>query len=312
MKLKKTWNVALAVALAASLGAPSAEAGLMGKFKELLDKTGTAMENYNGNMWTNEDSLGNTAIKSVKDAVKQKGIKGKAKGLTDAFDKVVAAQVKAQDTALTDVKAVLKVLADIVLWLPRKLQELFKKAMDKVRAFMAKLGQMNQGATVKERWGNLVGAGAGGGGGAAAFEMPADDELADAVADEPAEAEEGDSEEAAASLDARASASLPELDGAFTAMVSSVRKLEGDQRKTSVKAVQSTFLACAKLCFERDSQEGAEILWKEAPSVFRTNPDGMQRALEDLAQGYDTSLAKSLVKASGRLAKSIKVSARVQ
>jgi hypothetical protein len=187
---------------------PQSQAGLLTHFKNLVDQTGTAMENYNQNMWLGENSLGKTAISSVKGAFGQEGVGNKLKGLNDAVDKIAAAQTNAQNGALTDVKAILNTLKEIVLYLPKKIQALFKKAMDKVRAFIQRLSDLN----------NAGGGGGNAGGGAAAAVLSdggfgGDDDLESAL-DAPSAP--------------HASKSLPELDGAYETMMASVDKMDSD------------------------------------------------------------------------------------
>jgi hypothetical protein len=292
----------LLVALAL-ITAPQLNAGLLQHFKNLVDQTGVAVENYNKNMWTGDASLGKTAINSVKAAAGQKGVKAKFKGLNDAVDKIAAAQTNAQNVALTDVKAVLNTLKEIALYLPKKLQAIFNKGMDKIRAFIKRLGELNQGDTVKARWANLTGgaaAGGGdaGGGDAASFaEDFGDGDLADAL-DGPAAP--------------HASQSFSDLDGAFGKMLAASSKLKGKKLKKARNTIQASYLQALQLAFERDSREAAKALWAEAPALFRSAPQKMQRSIENMAAQSGSALAKQFSKAAKRLSKSAKIQAQVQ
>jgi hypothetical protein len=118
-----------------------------GVFKNLFDRIGKTVEDYNRDMWTGENSLGNTVLH------------GKG-GFNKRFEAVAQAMGRAQDNAKANVKAVWESLKDIALWLPRKLGAAFKKLMDKVRAFGDRLADINSATTVKERWRKLTGGGA--------------------------------------------------------------------------------------------------------------------------------------------------------
>lgn len=263
-------RTAAALALCLALPAAQVQAGLLDKFKELLTTSGTAMENYNKNMWTGDASVGNSLIKGVKDPNKK---------WHQVFDDVNGAHNTAMTQAGTDVKAFLKVLSDIVFWLPKKLQELFNKLMDKVRAFMEKLGKMNQGATVKDRWNNMVS-----GGGA----PPA-----------------GGAPEAAASMDGS------EIDGVFSGMLGMTRASLDDESKKqqSEAAIRATYLGCWKLVLQKNAKAEAVALLREGPALYELDPDGMHAAVEELAGSIPSPLSPELVKASSRLAKASKVHA---
>jgi hypothetical protein len=303
--MTKTCKRVLGLLLAAALVAPPADAGLLGKMRELLDQSGTVMTNFNENMW-GDSGLGATAINSVKGAAKGE------KKVLDVFTDITAAQDKANAAAYTDVKAVLKTVWEIITWLPRKLNELFKKALGKVNDFMGKLAAMNQGATVKDRFNNLVGGGGGGGGGAAAV-APADlggggDDIGDfdaALAD----AASVDAEDAP--MAPRASKSLPSIDGSFGEMLDHSREgLEGDRKKAATARIRKLYLSALDLAFGKDSSTGAKQLFEEAPSVFRGAPKGMQRAVESLADKHGSKLSKAFAKGTGRLSKSMQVHAQ--
>lgn len=119
-----------------------------GVFKNLFDRAGKTLEDYNRDMWTGENSVGKTALN------------GKG-GFNQRFEAVAAAMTRAQDNAKANLKAVWESLKDIALWLPRKLDAAFRKLMGKITAFANRLNQLNSGGTVKERWANLTGQGPG-------------------------------------------------------------------------------------------------------------------------------------------------------
>lgn len=270
---------------------PQSQAGLLDHFKNLVDQTGKAMENYNQNMWLGEASLGKTAISSVKGAFGQEGVGNKLKGLNDAVDKIAAAQTNAQNGALTDVKAILTTLKEIVLYLPKKLQALFNKAMDKVRSFIQRLNDINNGG----------GAGGGGGGAAAAA-------VADAGGGFGGDSELENALEAPSAP--HASASVPEIDGAFETMISSASKIEeSGKRSEAYGAIQASFLKGLELALQADDRDAAKALWAEAPSVYRSGAQKMHSSVEKVANASGSDLAKQFSKASARLAKSIKVHA---
>lgn len=303
--MNNTCKRALGLLLAVALVTPPAHAGLLGKFRELLDQTGTVMNNYNENMW-GDSGLGATAINSVKAAAKGE------KKVLDVFTDITAAQEKANAAAYTDVKAVLKTVWEIVTWLPRKINELFKKALGKVNDFMGKLDKMNQGATVKDRFGNLVGGGGGGGGGAAVSPAPADlGGGADDVGDFDAALADAASVDAEGPMAPRASQSLPSIDGSFGEMLDGARKgLEGDRKKAGTARIRKLYLSALDLAFAKNSVAGTKQLFEEAPAVFRGAPKGMQRAVEGLADRHGTKLSKSFAKGTGRLSKSMQVHAQ--
>lgn len=291
--LHKKFLHSLLAALILTL-APQAQAGLLDHFKNLVDQTGTAIENYNQNMWTGEASLGKTAIKSVKGAFAQEGVGNKVKGLNAAVDTIVAAQVKAQDGALADVKTILNTLKEIALYLPKKLNELFMKAMGKIKAFIARLNELNE---------SHLGVGGGGeGGGAAAAAAPM--------------ADFGGDDELASALDApsapRASQSLPELDGAFSTMLESVSGLDSKKRSHSQQTIRASYLKALEMAFQSNSRDAAKELWAEAPAVFQTAPQEMQKSIEKLAASSGSDLAKQFAKAGSRLARSAQVQAKVK
>lgn len=301
--MTKTCKRALGLFLAVALVAPPAEAGLLGKMRELLDQTGTVMTNFNENMW-GDSGLGATAINSVKAAAKGD------KKVLDVFTDVTAAQDKANAAAYTDVKAVLKTCWEIITWLPRKINELFKKALGKVNDFMGKLNNMNQGGSVKERFGNLVGGGGGGGGGAAIAE-PASFGGADDVGDFDAALADAASVDAEGPMAPKASASLPSIDGTFGEMLDGAREgLDGDKKKVATSRIRKLYLSALDLAFAKDSSVGAKQLFEEAPAVFRGAPEGMQRAVEGLAGKHKSKLSESFAKGTGRLSKAMKVHAQ--
>lgn len=300
--MTKICKRALGLLLAAALVAPPADAGLLGKMRELLDQTGTVMTNYNENMW-GDSGLGATAINSVKGAVKGD------KKVLDVFTDITGAQDKANAAAYTDVKAVLKTVWEIVTWLPRKINELFKKALGKVNDFMGKLAGMNQGATAKDRFNNLVGGGGGGGGAAvapAAMGGGGGDDFD--VGDFDAALADAASVDAEGPMAPRASKSLPSIDGSFGEMLDGARKgLEGDRKKAGTSRIRKLYLSALDLAFSKDSAAGAKQLFEEAPAVFRGAPKGMQKAVTGLADKHGSKLAKSFAKGTGRLSKSMQV-----
>ena len=305
--MKKTCKRLLGLLLAAALVAPPADAGLLGKFKELLDNTGTVMTNYNENMW-GDSGLGATAINSVKGAAKGE------KKVLDVFTDITAAQDKANAAAHTDVKAVLKTVWEIITWLPRKINELFKKALGKVNDFMGKLDGMNQGASVKDRFNNLVGGGGGGGGGGAPAAQPASlgggEDFGD-IGDFDAALADAASVDAEGPMAPRASVSLPSIDGSFGEMLDGARKgLEGTKKKAATSRIRKLYLSALDLAFGKNSASGAKQLFEEAPAVFRGAPTGMQRAVEGLASKHNSKLSKSFAKGTGRLSKAMKVHAK--
>lgn len=319
----------LVVAVLLAAGPAPAQAGV---FRNLLDKVGKTMTDFNNDMWTGENSVGATAWK-------HEG------GFFKTFDNTVAAFGRAQANAAGNLKEVWKAVKDIVLWLPRKIGAAFQKLMDKVNGFRDKLNAMNQGATVKDRWKNLVGAGGGGGGAPAAmaFSAPSapppsgdldggDMDLADLdsllsedvgmasvdaegpqapgasdpgptpledVADILAELEDRPADAPGAP---RASADGDEGADAFPKMFRLAGTIEEQpKRKEAHKRIRVAWVTTVDQALARRQVQDAAELIKNSGDLYTGNPAGMQKAMEVLAKRHPR-YADALVRTSRRLA----------
>ena len=308
------------------VGPRSAEAGV---FRNLLDKVGKTMEDYNRDMWTGENSVGKTPFK-----------KGGG-GFFKRFEDTAAAMGRAQDNAKANVKAVWEAVKDIVLWLPRKIGAAFGKLMDKVRNFMGKLGQMNQGATVKDRWKNLVGVSNGAGGGGAGVQSFAggggggfDDALSggeggDLPTDELDALLDG-GDEALGSVDAEEAASgddyadiLAELgegepegarpsdapgapsDSSDADAFSKMFRLSGaveasQQRREAKRRIRLAYVSSLDETLGKGQAQAAAELILRNGELYKGNVDGMQKAMGILARRHP-KYAAGLQKAARRL-----------
>lgn len=293
---------ALALATLMAFGGSVAHAGLLDLIKKAtIDAPGQAMTNFNANMW-GDNGLGAEAIKIGKEAITEKRLPK----LTD-FNRITDKQNAVNAAAHADVKAMIKAVIDVVLWLPRKLQELFKKALGKVQEFAVRLDNMNKGASIKERLDNLAGGGGGGGGGGAAAAEVMSAGGAEEISFDDAAAFED--ELAAASVDAGARASGDAgmgLDGAFGTMMGQIDKgLSGKKKAQGKVRVAKTYLNLLGKAFDANSKSAVTALYDEAPAVFRANPKAMQKAVEKIAAKSGTPLAKGFARATGRIRASI-------
>ncbi len=307
-------GLVLAVTLFALPG--RVEAGL---FKNLLTKVDTLMNNYNQNMWMGENSLGNTVLK---------GVQGKGGNFFQVFDATAAALQNAQNQALTDLKAVWEAVKDIVLWLPRKIKEIFVKTINKLNA-------MNQGATVKDRWNNLVSGGNGGGGGGAAVQggfeseptpeaappsggesgaiendlasMLSDDgQRASMSADEVLSAY-GSEERASADADEAVDApSAPESMEAtaegFGQLIDMTSAIEKKEHQTEArKRIRLYYLTSVDTALHKGELTKAAAIIKSGSKLYVGNPDGMEKAMGVIAKRHPKHQA-AMVKAVRRIA----------
>lgn len=292
---------------AAVLAAPASQAGV---FRALLEKMDTAMNNYNNNMWVGDASVGKTVLK---------GLKGEGGGFFKTFDATAAALNKAQDQALVDVKAVIKAVGDIVFWLPKKLKAAFDKLVGGINKFRDKLGAMNQGGTVKERWKNLVGASGGGGGAQAmAFDSP---EPEPASEPEPTP-DAGGSEQGPIDGDAlanllggedasgaAASMSLDEIMDQYGTPEDAPAAPGGDepdpenfgklvdisyaipskdQQTEARKRIRVLYLVTLDEALAKNKLPEAAALIKSGSKLYRGNADGMKKAMESVASRHPT------------------------
>lgn len=307
-------GLVLAVTLFALPG--RVEAGL---FKNLLTKVDTLMNNYNQNMWMGENSLGNTVIK---------GVKGEGGNFFQVFDSTVAALQNAQNQALTDLKAVWEAVKDIVLWLPRKIKEIFVKTINKLNA-------MNQGATVKDRWNNLVSGGNGGGGGGAAVQggfeseptpeappsggesggiendlasMLSDDgERASMSADEAlsfygAEAERASADAAEAADAPSAPESMEATAEGFGQLIDMSASIEKKEHQTEArKRIRLYYLTSVDTALHKGELSKAAAIIKSGTKLYVGNPDGMEKAMGVIAKRHPKHQA-AMTKAVRRIA----------
>lgn len=335
MRRSLTRMLFLVVAVLLAAGPAPAEAGV---FRNLLDKVGKTMTDFNNDMWTGENSVGATAWK-------HEG------GFFKTFDNTVAAFGRVQANAAANLKEVWTAVKDIVLWLPRKIGAVFKKLMDKVNNFRDTLNGMNQGATVKDRWKNLTGGGGGGGAPTVsafsapsepAFEPPSqpsggadggDMDLADldallsedvgrASVDAEGPSAPGSSDPGPTPIEdvadilaefeelpegvpsaprASAEAGAPGAQ-AFPKMFRlSTTIKEADKRKEAAKRIRMAWVTTVDQALSKRQVQGAADLIKSSGELYTGNPAGMQKAMEVLAKRHPR-YAKSLTRTAKRLA----------
>lgn len=336
MRSSKRLGKALLVAFVLQSSIP-AHAGLLGKFKELYDNTSKAVENYNGNMWVGEGSMGGKTAANVKKIFKgEVKLKEIPAHLNQSFVDAVEAQKVAQDGAKADVTAILKTVWDIIMWLPRQIQKAFKWLMDKIRAFIAKLGAMNQGDTPGQRLGNLIGAGGGGGGGDAALadlggmggmdEGGADMGGADAGGADTFGADDinpsdldgflgdlGDGE-ALASKGSKDSSGLPSIRGVFNKMLGTTHKhLDKAKRTEAARRIHGLYFKALGMAFKSKSDGAIGALETEAaPIVATTSKKSLPKIvakINALCTKIGTRASKSYSRNFERLAKGRMMSA---
>lgn len=301
-----------------------AEAGLM---KNLLEKVGKTMTDFNNDMWVGENSVGGT-------------VWNHEGGFMKTFDNTVAAFSRAQANAAANLKEVWKAVKDIVLWLPRKIGAAFKKVMDKVNAFRDKLNGMNQGATVKERFQNLVGGGPGAPSASPLASMdltptgPSDSvlasqaappaagdaetgffaaaELSDLLGDAPAPRASADEAAVAgilADLEPRPddapgapSDALAEGAQAFPQLFQLAGSIEASaKRKEAHKRIRVAYLTTVEDALNRGKVREAARLIKSSGPLYKGNPDGMEKAMGAIASRHKR-FAAGIQRVSKRLA----------
>ncbi len=300
------------------------EAGL---FKNLMQKVDKTMTDYAEDMF-GENGFGMKVWK-------HEG------GFNKTFEDSAAAFNQAGLNAAANLKEVWGAVKDIVLWLPRKVQAAFGKLMTGVKNFVGKLASMNQGATAKERFKNLMGL-QGGGGAAQAFSAPAQnfaapaanagfaddmgdldtDELGALLSDdsegkasltaedasEEAPAEMEDVADILAEMDARPSdaPSAPsqglEDKAAFGKMFRlSSTIAKTPHRKEAHKRIRMVYITTLDKTLQSQDVKTAAALIKSNADLYRGNPQGMQKAMALLAKRH-TKYSKSLIRVSKQLA----------